>query len=88
MFFVGCATAQRMHDVHAGMHRVDVVRILGHPWRTNSDEGSEYLRYQLREPDHRFHPVEYFVHLQNDQVDVFGKVSDFHISDHKQAQTP
>ena len=77
-----------MHDVRVGMHRKEVVRILGQPTRTNADGGEESLRFQLRETGHLFHPVEYFVHLKDDQVDVFGKVSDYRISNHNQTQTP
>lgn len=69
----GCAgTAERFNRLSLGMNKPQVVRTVGKPYTTGASGDTEFLRYWDKDSQE-----EYFVKLQNGQVESYGKIGDF-----------
>ena len=76
LLLLGCAgSSKKIDGVQIGMTKQQVVEVMGTPRSTSAIEEIEYLKYRLRS-DGLF-TAEYYVRLQNGQVDAFGQMGDF-----------
>jgi hypothetical protein len=64
-----------MNAVRLGMTQTEVIETIGNPDSTSAIEETLYLKYRLR--SNGLFTSEYYVRLQNGQVDAFGQVGDF-----------
>ena len=76
LMVIGCAvSSKRMNAVRLGMTQQEVIESIGNPDSTSAIEETLYLKYRLR--SNGLFTSEYYVRLQNGQVDAFGQVGDF-----------
>jgi hypothetical protein len=76
LMVIGCAgSSKRMNAVRLGMTQPEVIESIGNPDSTSAIEETLYLKYHLRSSG--LFTSEYYVRLQNGQVDAFGQVGDF-----------
>jgi hypothetical protein len=72
----GCAgSSKKMNAVRLGMSKQEVIETMGNPSSTSAIEETLYLKYRLRSSG--LFVSEYYVRLQDGEVDAFGQVGDF-----------
>src|SRR5580658_5153113 len=74
VLLAGCATAEKLNDVHIGMTKDQVIALLGTPDSTSAQANVEYLTYYLEgDPDYgRDRP--YMVRMVDGRVESFGRM--------------
>jgi outer membrane protein assembly factor BamE (lipoprotein component of BamABCDE complex) len=77
LFFIGCATNQKMNELTVGMSKQEVIAILGPPETTSAQDDVEYLSYKLAKRAYFAKTKDYYVRIIKGKLESFGKVGDF-----------
>jgi hypothetical protein len=80
--FTGCVarSTQTLNQLHVGMTKAEVIRVMGPPSTVASQGGVEYLNYNLATSFADFDrsdTSDYFIRIVNGQVDAYGQKGDF-----------
>ena len=71
----GCATSEKLNDIHIGMTKSQVLAILGTPDSTSAQANVEYMTYYLTADAGYGRDQPYMVRVVNGRVESFGRFS-------------
>jgi Short C-terminal domain/SmpA / OmlA family len=69
----GCATADKLNNVHIGMTKEQVIALLGTPDSTSAQANVEYLTYYLENDANYNREQPYMVRVVDGKVESFGR---------------
>ena len=80
-----CASAHKMNKINLGMHKKEIINILGEPVHTSAKDNYEYLNYQFTKNAHDAYfeglwggiKTDYYVRLVDGKVESYGQKGDF-----------
>ncbi|MGA3008213.1 MAG: SHOCT domain-containing protein [Opitutaceae bacterium] len=72
--FAGCATADKLNNVHIGMTKEQVIELLGAPDSTSAQANVEYLTYYLESDPNYGRDQPYMVRVVDGKVESFGRL--------------
>jgi Short C-terminal domain/SmpA / OmlA family len=71
--FAGCATADKLNDVHIGMTKDQIIGMLGKPDSTSAQGNIEYMTYYLANDSNYGRDRPYSVRIVDGKVESFGR---------------
>jgi hypothetical protein len=74
-FLAGCATSEKLNDIHIGMTKSQVLAILGTPDSTSAQANVEYMTYYLTAESGYGRDQPYMVRMVSGRVESFGRFS-------------
>jgi len=71
--FTGCATADKLNNLHIGMSKDQVIAIMGQPDSTSAQANIEYLTYYLANDSSYGGDQPYMVRVVDGKVESYGR---------------